>query len=283
LLLDAKGTEVLEALAAGIRELGWPLLWLDEAVLDAPQWQRFEQACASQSMLIAERVRCQVGRVRIDHDWPAYRSRWSRKHRQHMAQAARRFAELGDVRLVIHTQLASADVATVMQQCFAIEDRSWKGAAGSSVLRTPGMAEFYVRQAEQAAWWGQLEVVMLYCGERAMAFSYGLSAKGIFHSIKVSYDPLCARYHPGQLLRYYMLERFFADPARRAVDFQGPMTDAHAAWLPERYTVGRLAIAPGGLAGRLAVRGYRNIWPLAAPWVGRGKGKRGRGKLKRSL
>ena len=44
------------------------------------------------------------------------------------------------------------------------------------------------------------------------------------------------------------------------MDFQGEMTEAHAAWLPHCYTVGRLAIAPRSLAGRLAVRAYRDLW-----------------------
>ncbi len=266
LLDDDAADEALRALAAGIRETGVPLLWLDEATLDAVRWRRFQQALSRGGMTVAGCRRWLVGRVEIDHDWPAYKARWSRKHRQKMAQAARRLDERGDVRLDVRSRLAPHEVETAMRQCFEIEDRGWKGAAGTSVLRTPGMAGFYVRQAEQAARWNQLEIVTLHCDGRPAAFSYGLSAKGVFHSIKVGYDPEYAEYHPGQLLRYYLLERFFADPERKALDFQGPMTEAHAAWQPERYAVGRVAVAPRGLAGRLAVLAYKHVWP----WVRRG-------------
>ncbi len=268
LLLEADDAvdEALRALAVGIRETGVPLLWLDEATLDAARWRQFQQTLSRGGMTVAGCRRWLVGRVEIDHDWPAYKARWSRKHRQKMAQAARRLGERGNVRLDVRSRLAPHEVETAMRQCFEIEDRGWKGEAGTSVLRTPGMAGFYVRQAEQAARWGQLEIVTLHCGGRPAAFSYGLSAKGVFHSIKVGYDPEYAEYHPGQLLRYYLLERFFADPERKALDFQGPMTEAHAAWQPERYAVGRVAVAPRGLAGRLAVLAYKHVWP----WVRRG-------------
>jgi CelD/BcsL family acetyltransferase involved in cellulose biosynthesis len=102
---------------------------------------------------------------------------------------------------------------------------------------------------------------MLHCGDRPVAFSYGLAAKSVFHSIKVGYDPEFGAQHPGQLLRYHLLERFFTEPGCKALDFQGPMTAAHAAWLPEPYTVGRLAVAPRSRWGRLAVQAYKNLWP----------------------
>ncbi len=254
------GMPALQALAAAIRELPWPLLWLDEAVLDAPRWQGLQQAFVQAGMAVAEHPRWQVGRVVIDHNWPAYKARWSRKHRQQMAQATRRLTQRGEVRLVVHARLAPDEVAATMRQCFETEDRSWKGAAGGSVLRTPGMAEFFIRQAQQAAQWGQLELAVLHCGGRPVAFSYGLSAKGVFHSLKTGYDPDFARLHPGQLLRYYLLEQLFADPARKALDFLGEMTESHAAWLPQCYTVGRLAVAMRGGLGRLAVWGYKNMW-----------------------
>lgn len=262
-LLDAAADPdaVLDVLTAAIRRMSWPLLWLDEAALDAPRWQRFRQALLRAGMAVAAHRRWQVGLVPIDQGWAAYKERWSRKHRQKMAWSGRRLAQRGSVRLRVGSRLAAAEVTDWMQQGFAVEDRSWKGAAGSSVLRTPGMAEFFIRQAQQAARWGQLEVVLLDCGGRPVAFAYGLAAKGVFHSMKVGYDPEFAEQHPGQLLRYYLLERMFSEPSYRALDCQGPLTPAHAAWLPEPYSVGRLAVAPRSRWGQLAVRAYQGVWP----------------------
>ncbi|MBN1394671.1 MAG: GNAT family N-acetyltransferase [Pirellulales bacterium] len=252
--------EVLDVLAAGIRNLNVPLLWLGEAALDANRWRLLCQALRRNGMTVAERRRWRVGRVEIDHDWPAFKARWSRKHRQQMTRAARRMEALGDVRLDLRRQLMPDEVETAMRECFQIENLGWKGVKGTSVLRTPKMAEFYIRQAESAACWGQLEIAVLRCGGQPAAFSYGLSAKGVFHSIKTGYDPEFSEFHPGQLLRYHLLERFFADHERKALDFQGPINEAHAAWRPSRYAVGRVAAARGAF-GRTAVWAYKHVWP----------------------
>jgi hypothetical protein len=119
LLLDATtdGDAVFDAMATAIGELPWPLLWLDEAVLDAPRWQRWQQALMRAGMTVATHGRWQVGRVEVNgQDWPAYKSRWSRKHRQQMAQALRRLADRNEVRLSTGTQLAPDEVAAWMQQ-----------------------------------------------------------------------------------------------------------------------------------------------------------------------
>ena len=58
-----------------------------------------------------------------------------------------------------------------------------------------------LRQSRQLAQWGQLELAFLECGEQAVAFCYGLTAKGVFHSLKIGYDPAYADCAPGQLLR----------------------------------------------------------------------------------
>ncbi|MEN6452062.1 MAG: GNAT family N-acetyltransferase [Thermoguttaceae bacterium] len=251
---------VLDILVAGIRELRCSLLWLDEAVLDSRRWGSLSHAFASAGMNVVEVPRWQVGRVAIDHDWENYKARWSRKHRQQMAHAARELAERGEVRLEVLGGPSPDDIATAMQQCFAVEERSWKGPAGGAVLRNPGLADFFIRQAQQAACWGQLELVTLRCGGRTIAFDYGLSAKGVFHSLKIGYDPAFSRQHPGQLLRYYLLERLFADPTRTGLDFLGSMTESHAAWLPQTYTVGRLVVATRGRLGHLAAWTYKNLW-----------------------
>ena len=262
LLLDPQaGDDALDVLAAAIGEMPWHALWLDETWLDAPRWQRFRAALDRAGMAANSRSRWQVGRVAIDGDWSAYQSTWSRKHRQKMAWALRRLKRCGDVRLNIVGESGPDDVAAAMRRAFEIEDRGWKGAAGTSVLRAPGMAEFFIRQAQTAAAWGQLELTFLECGGQPAAFAYGLTAKGVFHSMKVGYDPEYAECAPGQLLRCLLLERCFCDPQRRAVDFQGPMTDAHAAWRPERCTVSRLTVAPRRWLGRLAVGAYEHLWP----------------------
>lgn len=266
LLLDtaAEPHAALDVLVAGIRELPWQLLRLEDVIPDAPRWKAFLEALARAAVPADYHEQLQIGRIDIDHDWQAYKMRWSRRHRQQMARYARRLSQEGHVQLVMHSQLPPEQVEALMRRGFEVEDRSWKGVAGTSVLRSPGMFDFFCRQAEQLARWGQLELAFLECGSHPIAFAYGLTAKGVYHSYKTGYDPRYATYSPGQLLRYYLFEHFFSQPQRRAIDYMAP-TDAHRKWRPTIYAAGRLILAPRGLLGRTALRAYKCchlLWPL---------------------
>jgi CelD/BcsL family acetyltransferase involved in cellulose biosynthesis len=179
-----------------------------------------------------------------------------------MTSRLRRLAQQGPVEFQIRGQLSPEEVEPWLLRGFEVEDRGWKGAAGTSVLRTPGMFDFFLRQARWLAAWGQLELASLDCGGRPIAFCFGASAKGVFHSCKIGYDPAFAELSPGLLLQYHVLEHLHADGQRRAIDYLGPITEYHLHWKPDTYTVGRLAVAPGRPLGRLALAVYRR-------WKGR--------------
>jgi len=266
---DAPTDAVLDLLVSAVRELPWPLLWLDGAALDAPRWLALHQALLRAGITSDRRVHYQVARIEIVHDWQAYRQNWSRKHRQKMSWSVRHLEQQGEVQLVSLPDLPSERVELWLQRGFEVEDRGWKGREGTSVLRTPLMFPFLVRQARQLAHWGQLELEFLQCAGRPIAFAYGMSAKGVFHSCKIGYDPDYAAYSPGQVLRYFMLERFHGDPQRCWLDCQGPLSDAHAAWRPEGYPIGRLMVAPGQLPGRVFLWAYRHLWSPARRLCGR--------------
>ncbi len=267
LLLDpaAEVDTVLDALVAAIAELPWQLLWLDEVTLNAPGFMALRRAVGRAGMAAEGHRRFQVGRIEIGHHWQVYKQRWSRKHRQQMSRHLRRLQRKGGASFKMYRQLAPQQVEAWMRRGFEVEDRSWKGRAGTSVLRWPGMFDFFVRQAEQLAEWGQLTLSFLEADGRGIAFGYGICAKGVYHSCKGGYDPRYARYSPGQLLRCQMLEALHAEPDCGAIDFLGEMTDAHQKWKPTTYDVGRFTIAPGRMLGRMALSAYK-YW---RPQVGR--------------
>ncbi len=257
LLLDpaAATPAVGEALVAALGDVPWPLLWLEDVTVDAPRWRFLAEAFAREQVRTHYHELLRIGRIDARGDWDACRSTWSRKHRQGMAAQARRLARLGEIDLERVARLAPGEVEPQLRDGFAIEDRGWKGAAGTSVLRSPGIFDFYLRQARQLAAWGQLELVFLRSAGRPIAFAYGLAGKGAFHSIKVGYDPEYARFSPGQLLRYFLFERLFHDPGVEFIDYMPP-TDAHRKWRPKTYGVGRLVVASQRWLGRAALAGY---------------------------
>ncbi len=142
-----------------------------------------------------------VDQVELDGDWPAYFAERSRNLRRHLRRVQSKTAAAGRLELQVLERLSPAAVARWLRTGLEIEDRGWKGAAGTSVLKTPGMFEFYLEQARRAASWGQLRLVFLELDGVPIAFEYGWLAKGVYFSPKVAYDEQYAAISPGQLLR----------------------------------------------------------------------------------
>ena len=204
------------ALAQATARLPWQLLWLEGAESEAPRWQALAHSLSRTGIVSFCRRRWMTGRVTVDRDWAACQRRWSSDHRRHIARCFQRLAANGPVSLEFCDRLPSSEVERRLRRAMEVEDAGWKAEAGTSVLRTPGMFDFLLRQAQQLAEWNQLALATLHCGPTPVAFAYGMAAKGVFHSYKVGYDRRFADYSPGQLLRYCLLERFHAAGDYRA-------------------------------------------------------------------
>jgi CelD/BcsL family acetyltransferase involved in cellulose biosynthesis len=258
LLVDraADADQIAATLAAVIARLPWPLVRLDGVPLDAPAWQAFVEALKSAGQLVDVRDSFEVNRIAIDHDWTAYRASWSGNHRRQMGKMLRRAEREGGVKLHVYRALAPGQVEPFLQRGFAVEDRSWKSAARSSVLKNPRMFDYLCAEARQLAQRGELQLTFLEHRGQTIAFEYGWNAAGVYGAAKVGYDEAYANLTPGQLLRYLLLELMFADPAQRLVDFLGPATDATSRWSTGRYRVGRIVAGNQRIGGRLAARFY---------------------------
>lgn len=269
LLLDttADVEVVLDVLVRAMRRLPWQFLWLHNVALDSARWNALRQALDRAGVPADQKEHFQVGLLEIDHDWEGYRQSWSSNHRQKMARSARRLAKAGEVQFSMLSHLEPREVEPWMRRGFEVEDRSWKGAAGTSVLRCPGIFDFYLRQAKLLAAYNQLELAFLECDGRPIAFEYCWNAKGVCQMIKTGYDAAYSAYTPGQLLRYYVLQQLHGEPERRAYDFMGPITEAFSKWLPRTYTVGRMAMGPR-LLGRTVLRACKHCGPLLRRFSG---------------
>lgn len=237
------------------------LMWMDGLCVHADRWRLFTQRCQILGVPCHLRPGPEIGWLEIAGDWEGYRAGLSRSHRQAMNKASRRLEKAGCVQLDVQWEPDPHELPELLASGFEVEDRSWKGNAGSSVLRTPGMFDYYLKQAKQLASWQQLVLAWLRLDRHPIAFLYGYLAKNVLHAFKIGYDPQYAAYSPGQLLFYYLLERLHYDGGCRAIDFMGPLAEAAARWRPASYRVGRVAVAARGLLARTALWGYRRLWP----------------------
>jgi CelD/BcsL family acetyltransferase involved in cellulose biosynthesis len=261
LLLDdrVEPSATADRLVDAFDELPWPLIQLMPVAVDATCWRGFKDACRRRGLETAEEVVDVVGQVEIGDDWRAYRSRWSKNHRRQIEKAARRARLAGRLELDVHRDFDVSEIERLLRIGFVVEDRSWKGHVGTSVLRTPGMFDFFFKQAVQLAEWRQLQLTFLKHAGRPIAFEYGYCAKGTYFSHKVGYDPAYADYSPGQLLRALLLERFHEEGGVSVFDFCGSLTPATAKWSTRSYAISNWLIAPRRFLGGWALRGRETL------------------------
>lgn len=266
LLLDpqADTAAVLHLLLDGINRLAWPLLWLRPVPYESIRWRALLAVAQQRQMHTLTAHIDRVGQVAVRPSWDEYQSLWSGNHRCHLRKARQRAELAGDLTLDVHRQFSAGELERLLRLGCEVEDLSWKGEAGTSILRSPGMFDWYLSQASQLAEWGQLRLTFLRHGGQAIAFEYGYWAKGVYFSPKVGYDPAYARFSPGQLLRAMLLERFHTDGETTLLDFWGPLTEATAKWCTHSYPVGRIALAPDRLISRMALAGIAALRPASA-------------------
>jgi hypothetical protein len=216
-------------------------------------------------MVALTRPRCHVDQIDVIGDWSAYLASRSYSHRRQMRRLIARAGS--DTKLLVFDRLAAEELTSRLRQGFAIEDQGWKGRAGTSVLKNPPMFDFYVRQAQHFAQTGELRLVFLEHRGQAIAFEYGWQGKGTYSALKVAYDETFHRLSPGQLLRMLLVERFFADPEMRQVDFLGPSSRATRDFSTGDYPVARLLVALHGLAAPV-LKAYQLLSPLVRRFRG---------------
>jgi CelD/BcsL family acetyltransferase involved in cellulose biosynthesis len=259
LLLDPRCDvdSVCASLVAALIQHAWPLLWFGGVPATADRWQVFFKALRERRVAYARRQWCMIDRVEIQGNWDAYLDSRSRNHRHHVRKMAKRAQRAGFTELACYDHLAPEEVEPLLKTCFDIEAHGWKGQAQSAVFNVPGAWEFYLRQAQQLADWGQLSLTLLTHEARPIAFEYGWRGKGVYFSAKVGYDEAFHRFSPGQLLRFRLLEDFHRRPGPQGVDFLGPSSPATFRWATGQYAIDRVVVATRGPLSRVIVAAYR--------------------------
>ncbi len=101
LLWDVSATsdEVGSLMAAALDQLPWQLVFLQAAMPARASWRALHRALATAGTPCDLRMRWRVGRLAVQHDWPAAFAQLSRKHRQRIASSLRKLSARGDVEL----------------------------------------------------------------------------------------------------------------------------------------------------------------------------------------
>jgi len=263
LLLDpTAGPEVADALVAAVgRDTPWPLFNFDPIAFESPRWQAFAAAATRAGWSLVQQPRWRTGTVAVEGTWTDYEASLGREHRRNRKRNAQAMEKAGGGTFELRSEFTLDEVAALVREGFEVEDRSWKGAAGSSVLRTPGMLEFFTRSAQAAAAAGCLELAFLRHAGQPIAFAYGWKSKETHFVPKVGYDEAFKQFGAGQLLVMRWLEELFATGSPQTLDFWGELAPWTESWSNGSYGVGRIIAAGPSPLGRSLVYAYENWRP----------------------
>jgi len=212
-------------------------------------------------MTILEHQTHEIGVTEFPPTHEMYLAVMSGNHRKKMRKAERVAEQRGGIRFRCERPTDANQVAGLLREGFEVEDRSWKGAHGTSVLRTPGLFDFYVKQGELLAQRGEVELSYLMHYDRAIAFEYGYHGPRTYFSPKIGYDPAYGDLSPGHLLTYWQHRDFYARGRLPKVDHCGPLTPAIARWTTSSYREGHYMLALRPLASIASLALFRlNRW-----------------------
>jgi CelD/BcsL family acetyltransferase involved in cellulose biosynthesis len=253
LLLDpnADTDAALETLLMALAGIGRHVFHFERVAFETERWQLWRASLERSGWFHYTLPQHAVGQVEINHDWETYLAARKGRHRQRWRRCARLLEKEGDVCLRVYSEVKDEEADALLQRGFEVEDRSWKGQESTSVLKTPGMLNFYQHEARELAMMGHVELVFLELRDRPIAFCYGWKAKDTRFCIKLGYDEAYAKYGPGQQQILRLLKQVHADPECHVYDFCGQLLPWSEGWSTTQYPVGRLIFGPPRLRSRV--------------------------------
>lgn len=203
--------------------------WIDHAP-EAVSFCRFTHCNGNARFLTALKAVCSRDGRRFDQvhrfDRPAIDATMpvddyltahvSRHRRKKLRRAARRLADNGPVAF---ERLNDADAAPRWLDDFlALEDKGWKGEAGTSIRNDAAETAFFEALVPEALSRGQLCFHRLLVDGQGVAYALDLQAGSRVFCLKVAFDPAFARYSPGMQLELHCLKHYLQDDSVEAVD-----------------------------------------------------------------
>ena len=184
--VDCDLDRVLDVMVTAFRQLPWKMLWFDTALPETTRWQALADALHRATMPFAARERYRVAQLSCEGDFDSFRKKYSKNLRKSINKATRRLEEQGELRLRVETPNV-ADAEQLLRRGFAVDDKSWKAKAGTSITCSPGMPEFYVRQAELLAERGELVLAFLEHNDQPIAYEYAWNHQSLVINLPLRY------------------------------------------------------------------------------------------------
>lgn len=158
--------------------------------------------------------------IDLDGTWEEYLAARGSKFRNNLQRWRRRLEARGPLRFVRHRPAGAAAGDAdprwdLYDDCERIAQQSWQADSQGTTLSTPAVRGAFRDWHAAAARRGDVDLNLLYVGERPMAFIYNYCHGADLYSLRVGYNPEISKDGAGNVLYLQVIEDSFRRGDRR--------------------------------------------------------------------
>lgn len=250
--------EVLAVLLDGLKKIPIDALWLDAIRCETPPWRAFCNMLERLNRKYQLLLRYHTAVVPLSGNRRDIEAAWKKSAIKDIRRRFNKFFLSSSYRFEMIDD--PGQIATLLPDCFRLENAGWKGPDGGSILDND-MGSFYLEQARLLAEQGMFRLCVLFYEEKLIAFKYCSYAKNTVRSQKTSFDPSLRDLAPGQMIQWLICDRLIDDPRIDHFDFVGIAGKHQLVWNPELQAVAQ-CVVPVSFTGKLFFVAYDTIMPF---------------------
>ncbi len=154
----------------------------------------------------------------------------------------RKWRQLEKLGVLTYTAHSGDHLKSAMQEFLELEERGWKGRAGTAMVQQPLTKELALTTLcdKELA---QTRIEALRLDGKPIAMSIQIGAQDAALHFKPTYDENYSKYSPGMLLHYKTIEALYRDDWATSLDAAVKEGDKIGAIWRERRTIGQLVFA----------------------------------------
>ena len=187
--------------------------------------------------------------VELFGPWEDFRRSLSKNLERGTARKLRQLERMGSLEYGAVT--SQAELEPILQECFKLEAKGWKGVRGSPMRSRSDTYRFYMSLARASAAAGRFALYYLRHNGALLAFEYCLRAQRRIDMLKLSYDPDWSKQSPGNVLRY-LIFREEIDKGQISTYHMGPPSEWKLHWATRVDPLVRLRIYGRSARSRLS-------------------------------
>jgi len=225
----------------------WTIFRLAPLSADYPFIEEFI-AAAERHGLTAFRRPYSVGyKIRTDMGWEAYEKSRSKKFRKKMRAAHNKMQKSGVFRIEAHADAGSAE--HLLGILNTVTKKSWKIEAGTDIFN-PAYRGFWKNAFLETLAAGQTTLWVFYHKDQPVGYEWSLQQGRRIIALKADYDEEYARFSPGNLLAWHVLQHGFESGASE-IDYLMGGGDYKKKWATDNYQLEELLIFNQSVSSRI--------------------------------